>query len=81
MIFKNIFAQKIGKRIGIFTQNIAKLYKNWIKIFVLRKTQFSPKNRHKSLKLVIVTLTPGQGDQIWRIFAQRVHNCLLWAVF
>jgi uracil-DNA glycosylase len=44
MIFKNIFAEKIG----VFAQNKAKLSKNWI-ITLAEKSQ----------KIMIITSTPG----------------------
>jgi hypothetical protein len=47
----NIFAENVGEKIGVLSQNKAKLCKNWIITMSLRKTPtFSPKigeNRRK----------------------------------
>jgi hypothetical protein len=51
MIFKNIFAEKIG----VFAQNKAKLSKNWIiKLVSEKNTIFFAEKWQKSQKIVII---------------------------
>jgi hypothetical protein len=49
--FRNIFAKKIGEKIGVFTQTTASFSKNWIITMVFEKNAIFPpkigKNRRK----------------------------------
>jgi hypothetical protein len=60
MIFK-IFSPKIlAEKLVFFTQNYAKLCKNWIKTLAFEKNAvFFAENCQKLQKIVIITLTPG----------------------
>jgi hypothetical protein len=67
MIFKNIFVIKIGEKIGVFTQNKAKLRKILSYHWFLRKTPFF----QKSQKIMIITSAPGIDVEkiIFRVLA------------
>jgi hypothetical protein len=59
MIFKNIFAEKFGKKLAFLTQNKAKLCKILIITLVFEKSaKFFAENCQKSQKIVIITSTP-----------------------
>jgi hypothetical protein len=60
-----------GKKLAFLTQNKAKLCKNLIITLFLRKN--ANFFRRKSPKIVIITMTTEQGDQICRILS-------LWAI-
>jgi hypothetical protein len=58
--FGNIFAEKFCEKIGVLTQNKAKICKNLIITLVFEKNaNFFAKNCQKSQKIVIITSTPG----------------------
>jgi hypothetical protein len=58
--FLNIFAEKFGEKMAFLTQNKAKLCKNMIITLVFEKNaNFFAENCRKSLKIVIITSTPG----------------------
>jgi hypothetical protein len=58
--FLNIFAEKFSGKIGVLTQNKAKLCKNLIITLVFEKNAiFFAENRQKSQKIVIITSVPG----------------------
>jgi hypothetical protein len=60
MIFKNIFDKKFSEKIGVLTQNKAKLCTNLIITLVFEKNaNFFAENCRKSQKIVIITSTPG----------------------
>jgi hypothetical protein len=54
MILKNIFAEKIGKKIGIFGLKFLPVF-----LQELDHNIFFAENWQKSQKIVIITLTPG----------------------
>jgi hypothetical protein len=57
--FLNIFAKRSAKKSAFFTQNNAKLFKNWIITLVFEKNaNFLTENCQKSHKIVIITSTP-----------------------
>jgi hypothetical protein len=56
--FKNIFAEKFGKKLALLTQNTAKLCKILITLVFEKKRQFFAENCQKSQKIVIITSTP-----------------------
>jgi hypothetical protein len=65
MILKNIFAEKIAKKLAFLTKNKAKLFKIMIITLVFEKNaNFFAKNCQKSQKIVTVILTPGHPGRI-----------------
>jgi hypothetical protein len=61
VIILKIFSQKhLAKKLGVLTQNKAKLCKNVIKTLVFEKNaNIYAENCRKSQKIVIITSTPG----------------------
>jgi hypothetical protein len=60
--FLNIFAEKFGEKIGVLTQNKAKLCKNLILTLVFEKNaNFFAENCRKLQKIVIIPSTPVHG--------------------
>jgi hypothetical protein len=58
MIFKNIFAKKLGEKIGVFCLKTKLNYaKFWSLHWFFRKKNFA-ENCLKSLKILIITSTP-----------------------
>jgi hypothetical protein len=71
--FLNIFAEKFCV---FFAKNKAKFSKNWILTLVFEKNaSFFAEKWQKSLKIVILTSTPGRPD--WANF-RPLGGCLLW---
>jgi hypothetical protein len=62
MIFKNIFAEKLAKKLAFFTHTTASFFKNIVhNIGLWENRQFFAENWKKSLKFVIITSSPGHG--------------------
>jgi hypothetical protein len=59
MIFKNIFAEKFGKKLAFLTENKANK-KLIITLFFEKNANFFAENCQKSQKIVIITSVPGQ---------------------
>jgi hypothetical protein len=54
------FGKRFWQKIGVFSQNKAKLCENWIITLVFEKNaNFFAENWQKSQKIVIITSTPG----------------------
>jgi hypothetical protein len=64
--YLNIFAEKFGKKIGVFGSKQSQIIQNFDhNIGFLEKRQFFRRKFAKSQKLVIITSTPGdQGDRM-----------------
>jgi hypothetical protein len=65
MIFLNIFAEKIGKKLAFVTQNKAKSFEKLIITLVFEKNaNFVAKNCRKSQKIVINNIGPGTNQKL-----------------
>jgi hypothetical protein len=58
MIFKNIFAEKLGEKIGVFDSKQSKIL--IITLVFVKNANFFAKNCQKSQKIVIITSTPAR---------------------
>jgi hypothetical protein len=73
--FRNIFAEKFGKKLAFLTQNKDELCKILIITFVFEKNaKFFVENCQKSQKIVIITSTLGWPD--WANF-RLFNDCFL----